>query len=582
MIAASFWPIVLPVAMAGALSIGAAAAPLLAPLAASQPVVRLAAVEVPSEGVNEIFLDDEFQQQQIVSRVQEVLADLGVYGGPIDGRLNAATDRAIRIYQDQVKLPPDGRATQHLLDHLETVGRANRLIRKIAEVKARHIDEAREALAQQEATRGLLEENAVETADPTRDPTACLALPNPSCLLDEALESAKAIGDEKFRDWAYGDIVVAQAKVGLSDEAFRTASRIEDPRLIIAALRNIAQAEAVAGRLNQANAMANLVPDPWSRIEALASIALAAARAGAPLTALKVVQSIGALSGEADRPQSVVAALAKLIVSLRGAQAPAASDAAFELAEEIVASGSLVGADAQRSRSDVAAALAKIGDLDAALATARQLEDSGLRRPVLLAVASAHAAAGANEKAVSVAETVPDPRYRSVAFSEIALSMARAGDIAGARSIVDRALADGETIDERFTYAKGYALSRAALTFVEMESHSDAVDAAGRIKDDGLRTRTQWAIAAAQRRAGKPTEAVATFALARQSSDAVKSALDRAWTYCTIATASARAGDDDLAGEAFEQARAGASAITSAWARANALTKLATTLLEIR
>ena len=130
----------------------------------------------------------------------------------------------------------------------------------------------------------------------------------------------------------YGDIVVAQAKVGLSDEAFRTASRIEDPRLIIAALRNIAQAEAVAGRLNQANAMANLVPDPWSRIEALASIALAAARAGAPLTALKVVQSIGALSGEADRPQSVVAALAKLIVSLRGAQAPAASDAAFELA----------------------------------------------------------------------------------------------------------------------------------------------------------------------------------------------------------------------------------------------------------
>ena len=368
-------------------------------------------------GVSEFFLDDEFQQQQIVSRVQEVLADLGIYTGPVDGALNAATDRAIRIYQGQVKLPVDGRATQELLDNLETVGRANRLIRKIEEVKARHIDEARQALAGQEGTRGLLDETAVETADATRDPAACLASPRPSCLLDEALESAKAIGDEKFRDWAYGDIVIAQTKVGLSDDAFRTAALIGDPRLIIAALRNIAQAEAAAGRLTHANAMAGLVPDPWSRIEALASIALAAARGGDPQAALDGVQSIGALSGEVDRPQRVVAALAKLVVDLGRAEAPAASDAAFDLANGLVAGGSLIGADAERSRSDVATAVAKTGDPVTALRTAREFADSALRRPVLLAVANAHARAGASEEAILVAETVPDPRYRSIALT---------------------------------------------------------------------------------------------------------------------------------------------------------------------
>ena len=578
------WAFLLSFTLMSSVSFGTAAGaiPLLTPAGMSEPSFLLAAVEEPTEGLNEFFLDDEFQQQQIVSRVQEVLSDLGIYNGPIDGRLSSATDRAIRIYQDQVRLVADGRATQELLDHLETVGRANRLISKIADIKARHIDEARAALAQQEETRTLLENRSVETADPTRDPAACLATPTPRCLLDEALESAKGVGDEKFRDWAYGDIVVAQAEVGLSDDAFRTAARIEDPRLIIAALRNIAQAEAATGRLNHANAMAGLVPDPWSRIEALVSISLAAARAGDPEAALESVRSIGVLSSEVERPQRVVAALAKLLVSLRRAQAPAASASAFDLAREIVTGGSLVGADEERSRSDVAAALAATGDPDEALTAARQIRDGSLRRPVLLAVAGAHARAGASDEALSVAETVSDPRYRSVAFSEIALAMVRSGDVDGARRVVDRALADGQTIDERFTYAKGYALSRAALTLVEMASHEDAAAAAARIKDDGLRARTQWAIAAALRRAGSTEEAEAMFALARQSVDAARSALDRAWTFCGIATASSRAGDDDLAQDAFERARRGAATITSAWARANVLTKLATTLREIR
>jgi peptidoglycan hydrolase-like protein with peptidoglycan-binding domain len=575
--------LILPATLAAVLSFDpASAAPLLAPALAPDSLLRLAAVEEPSENATDFFFDDEFQRQQIVSRVQEVLADLGIYGGPIDGSSNAATDRAIRVYQDQVNLPVDGRATRQLLDHLETVGRANRLIRKIAEVKARHIDEARKALAGQAATRGLLGDGAVETADATRDSAAYLATPSPSCLLDEALESAKAVADDKFRDWAYGDIVVAQAKTGLSDDAFRTAARIEDPRLIIAALRNIAQAEAAAGRLNHASTMAGMVPDPWSRIEALASIAFAEAQAGDPQAALVIVQSIGALAADVDRPQRVVAALAKLVVTLEQAEAPAASRAAFDLAEKIVASGALAGVDAQRGRSEVAAALAQSGDPDTALETARQLSDAALRRPILLAVARAHARSGANAEALSVAETVPDPRYRSVAFSDIALSMARHGDAAGARALIERALADSETIDERFTYAKGFALSRAALALAEMASHEEAIAAASLIKDHGLRAKTQWAIAAAQRHRGRGAEADASFALARRSAHSVKSTLDRVWTFGGMASASARAGDGDLARDAFEQARAIAATIESAWARANALTKLATTLLDIR
>ncbi len=87
----------------------------------------LAAVE-DRDGANLDFPPDAVRLSALVSRIQDVLAELGLYTGPSDGRVSPATDRAIRIYESQVNLAVTGRPTRELLDHLETVGRANKLL----------------------------------------------------------------------------------------------------------------------------------------------------------------------------------------------------------------------------------------------------------------------------------------------------------------------------------------------------------------------------------------------------------------------------------------------------------------------
>lgn len=79
----------------------------------------------------------------------------------------------------------------------------------------------------------------------------------------------------------------------------------------------------------------------------------------------------------------------------------------------------------------------------------------------------------------------------------------------------------------------------------------------------------------------KTREATRTFERAHAAAEAIKSSLDRAWTYCSIAAVSAKAGEDGLAREAYAAARDLAATIRSPWARANVFTKLATTLVEL-
>ena len=80
------------------------------------------------------------------------------------------------------------------------------------------------------------------------------------CLLSEALESAKAIGKAELRDWALGEILIAEARAGLGERAMETTSRINDPRLVMVALRDIAEAQAAGGNPEEALAAADIIP----------------------------------------------------------------------------------------------------------------------------------------------------------------------------------------------------------------------------------------------------------------------------------------------------------------------------------
>ena len=320
------------------------------PLAGLAPsLVLKVAVE---EERSALVVDDELLRHGVmVGRIQEVLTDLGIFAAPITGVFDAPTERAIRIYQGQVDLDVDGQATRELLDHLETIGRGNRLVIRIAVIRSREMDEARQALSSRQETLELLADDALETADPTRDSTACFLEPTAKCLLGEALESAKGIADSKFRDWALGDLVVAQARAGLDEDAFRTAAKIEDPRLIIAALSNISQAQAASGRLSEARAMAEMVPDQWERLGALASIAVAEALSGNSNDAFEVARAVWDLAFEDGSPRAV-SALTRLAIELRlaGSQAARALAELHAIPEALETAGS-ISDDGQRART---------------------------------------------------------------------------------------------------------------------------------------------------------------------------------------------------------------------------------------
>ena len=156
---------------------------------------------------------------------------------------------------------------------LEFTSKAIELGQRLDTVRTEQMRAAEQALLAQPETRRLIAGRpAEETADITRDASACFAAPTQACLLKEASDSAKGIFDVRFRDWALGEIVTGLARSGLADDAFDTAGRITDPRLIVVALRDISVARAELGQIDQAIAVASVIPEAPARVKALVEI----------------------------------------------------------------------------------------------------------------------------------------------------------------------------------------------------------------------------------------------------------------------------------------------------------------------
>ena len=84
----------------------------VAAAASAEPALRLAAIATEEAGRVAV----PPLQRALIRRVQETLAELGYYTGPLDGVVNRRTGEAIRLYQRRSKLEVDGRATKELLN----------------------------------------------------------------------------------------------------------------------------------------------------------------------------------------------------------------------------------------------------------------------------------------------------------------------------------------------------------------------------------------------------------------------------------------------------------------------------------
>lgn len=568
-----------PLSFAVLMGIGMAHAGPLAPrLGQTDPLLLPVAIEeaTPRAGA---FVEDNVRFSALVSRIQDVLKQLGLYNGPVDGAFSPTTERAIRIYESQVALPITGQPTKELLDHLETVGRANKLLVRLGESRERGQREARELLAASELTKKL-EVTEPENANPLRDPGPCFAAPTASCLLAEAFESAKTVADVKFRDWVLGDIAVAQAGAGETDLVFRTISLIGDPRLTVAALRDSGIAWARAGKTAEARDVAVGMPDAMAASEVIAAIALAEATSGTPQSLGRTLGELLARASQSGRTAGAASLFATLAAQLKVAGASEAAEDLVNVALDIAQDATLSASDRDRVFGEVAAVLATMGNVEKAKALLQEIGDKTQRRQALLALAERSVAAGDTDGALKAAGDVSDMRYRVIALTDVAIAQVRLGNSDAARETIERARADAEEIDQRFTYAKAFAASRIAAALAELRGFEAAAETASKIDDDGLRAQSLWHLASVQARDG--TEGSHhTRNRALEAADGIASALDRSWTLARLALTSAREGEPGLARETFDAAIAVASKIENGFARASALAKLAATLVEM-
>ncbi len=204
--------------------------------------------------------------------------------------------------------------------------------------------------------------------------------------------------------------------------------------------------------------------------------------------------------------------------------------------------------------------------------------DLPLRVDVLCDIASAQAEAGDKagaratvSKALQTAQKIDDAHLHTAALSNIAAMQAEAEDIAGALQTAGK-------IDD--AYNRPRALSTIAAAQAEAGDIAGALQTAGKIDDAYNRPWALSTIAAAQAETGDKAGARATLAEALQTARKIGKAYNRAWALSTIAAAQAETGDKAGARVTLAEALQTAGKIGKAYNRPRALSTIAAAQAE--
>ncbi|HEY9078437.1 peptidoglycan-binding domain-containing protein [Magnetovibrio sp.] len=522
----------------------------------------------------------------LVQRIQKGLADQGFYLGPLDGRYGPQTEAAIKAYQKSADLRIDGKATEELAKDLETGGQVSKLLGRLEKSRRQSTDAAREALRANPLTRNLIEGVSSAPQSAPRDKKACMANPEPRCLLIEAAASARDIDKPEMRDWALGEILTAQARAGLAQDAAITTRRIHDPRLIMVALRDIAKARAEIGQIEDALAAVDIIPDPVQQVEAYVAIAEIQSLNDSTFNAAQTVEH---LAPYLDRIESVLTQISfrtRISVILHKAGFDADALAYITAAErqlDLIKDKEILN----KARRHIAAAYAENGMAQRALTVLKDVENGASDVPVLVAAATGLAQAGQADAALVTADSIEAVRYRALVLARIASYQAGAGQFDQARTTLDKAKEAAAKIE--FPFAKAYAFSRIALAFNdvsisiggEQNLSDEAINTTHLIKDDRLKAHIFWTIADERRRGGDIDGATIAQAEATKATDDIMSPFSRVWMLCDIAEERSQRLETDAAWSVFGLALDEAKTISNPWGRARALSKVAATMTSL-
>ena len=565
-----------------------AAASVLALLMALVLAPAPAAAARVGPGESGLDLPRAVVASDLIVRIQRALAAIGLYQGRADGIMGPETEAAIRAYQRMSGLAVTGQPSQALAERLDAGDKVDELLGKLEKARDENIKSARAALLANPATRDLIADELAERTDSTRDVAPCLKTPTAGCLLAEAVESSKAVADRELRDWSLGEILVAEARAGLTRNARDTARRIRDPRLIVVALRDIAEAQAQGGFAAEALAAAETIPDSLKRAEALASIAAIHAARGRDEAARAAAARLAATAEELTEPTQQIAFRARLAVILAGAGNDASAAQALNTAE--AAARALPPAQKGTGLRHVALALAEMRRTGEALRLLGEIPDKADHIPVLTAAVVREARGDNPATAHALAATIAEIHHRAGVLGAVAAAQRRAGNRAAAEATLAAALAAADEIP--YPFAKSYALSRIARALDDIAGSEKAGAArrdylaraaavAEQIGDDSLRALTLWTIAATASRTRGDGLSGAFEARAEQATQDIKSRLDQSWMLGDIAMTRARLGEADAAEAAFRRGLDTAAGIENAWGRARAFARLALVLLQM-
>ncbi len=522
-----------------------------------------------------------------IKRAQTALQVLDLYKGNITGEVDALTERAIREYQQRKGLTMTGIITEDLVEELETAVNVIKLLGDLSAARKSQTDRAREALLSHPATRDLIEESLKdEVADAARDPSKCFNSPTVRCLLDEALENAKAVPKDDMRDWAFGELLVAQARAGLSDEARDTVRRISDPRLIISSLGQIAEAQAISGRDEEALAAASIIPDVAERVEAYANIAEITADAGRTLSTTAALANLRVDVRSIPQDARRISLLAKSATILH--RLGFERDAAV-LLDSLKDQARLIDNTSQREIAlrHTASALAATGDITGAGNVLSDISSDSERAPVMISTAETQMRNGEKEKALETANAIKENRFRTVVLASLASARAKAGNRRDAFRILETA--DKERSKIRFPFARDYAASQIALAYATIGATGATPDAgmflkalqiSEEIKDDRLRAETAWLISFAKHDSGA-NGMNETQQTALADIEDIKSVPTQAWLLAELSENRASAGQTEWAWDLFGKSLEKSISVKNPWGRARSLARLAQSLIYL-
>ncbi|SCA55583.1 exported hypothetical protein [Candidatus Terasakiella magnetica] len=511
-----------------------------------------------------------------IQQVQELLKAQGLYIGTIDGLMGADLENAIKQYQKNHGVKQTGKVNSDLIKHIENIGRVRALINRLDQVRQARREEARQALLADPRTRKLLEDKETKTADPTRDVSACFKSPTSNCLLQEAVESSRAVFEDDMRDWALGEILAAQVRVGLEGDAMKTAARIKDSRLVIAALTNIAKAHVREGKVREAITSLSLIPVAERRLAVLLKIAEFYLHDKQNDRLVNTVNKILAGAQAIEAIEDSLPIQVKAVELLSHVDKKRALGLLDELAEQVRNSARNGSAITLLRQS--ASAMAKIGYPEWALKAVEDLPDDETRIPILMEASRAFLKMKRFEAARTTIERISAKRYRSVILSDMARALWLAGQSAQTFQVLDEAFIIAKAV--KLPFAKNYALSNIAQTYIQIVSdtrqskHADqAYQILDMISDDRIKARNLWDLAYASKQHDFASSSADLQREADEAMEEIKSVFSRVWVLGDLVKFHQKAGDIKQAQKAFMIGLQSAKSLTNPWARSRALAK---------